>query len=302
MRMNKTIFIVGASGLLGRNFVNQYLQKKWRVIGCYQHHPLELGSPLFVPLKLDILRDDLIKETLAFYKPEVIIHCAGLTNVDMCETQEKLAYKLNGDSVRHFSHYSKRNYAQFVYVSTDHLFSGDRPFYTEEDVGCPLNIYGKSKLYGENISLEENSNSLILRTNFFGKGISWRHSFTDWIWCNLKENKTLNVFEDSFFSPIAIPHLVDIAEKLIEKQALGIFNTCGSERLSKYDFALRFSKFFGLSGNLISPSLTKSANLIANRPSDMSLNTQKLSRFLGNAAPDIQQSLESISKDYKSDE
>ncbi len=298
MALNKTILIVGASGLLGNSFVAHYLQKKWTVIACYQEHKIEINTPAYVPIKLNILQEAPIKDVLDTYKPQIILHCAGLTNVDLCEKNPTLAYQLNGESVRSFARYSAVNDAQFVYISTDHLFSGEGSFYTEDDTPCPLNTYGKSKLEGENIALAEYNKSLIVRTNFFGRGLPWRHSFTDWIWLNLKQGNPLKSFKDSFFTPLSIPKLIQITDQLISREAIGIFNVCGAERLNKFEFSMKFSKYFQLNENLITSSSMENASLLAKRPKDMSLSPTKLCRFLNIEAPNIQQSFETIVKDY----
>ena len=298
MQKNKTVIILGSSGLLGRNFVRQYLEKKWRVIACYQAHEVIQPSPLFIPFKIDILDKYEIQAALNFYKPHLIIHCAGLTNVDRCEQEPDLAYKLNGESVREAASYSKTNDSQFVYISTDHLFSGNESFYTESNPISPLNVYAKSKLFGENIALEENEKSLIIRTNFFGRGLAWRQSLTDWLWFNLKQNKEIKAFEDSFFSPIAIPKLIQFTEDLISLQASGIFNVCGGERINKFNFAKKFANYFSLNENLIIPSLVSSADLQAPRPKDMSLATDKISNFLRTEMPNIEQNFEAIASEY----
>lgn len=299
MDKNEKLIVIGASGLLGSHIAKYYVKKGVEVIATSQNHDLVETSPNLTILKLDILDSNAVKDVLTRYKPHVLIHCAGITNVDYCEDNQDQAYKVNSYSVRPFSAYAKKNQAKFVYISTDHLFDGEQALRTEETLPSPLNIYAKSKLLGEQISLEECPETLIIRTNFFGKGLAWRHSFTDWLWSHLKEKKKLTLFKDSFFSPIAIPHLIFLMNELIQKNAHKVFNVCGSERISKYDFGIKFSDYFDLDLSNIEPGFIEFAPLKAQRPRDMSLSTQKLCEFLNLETPNIQRSFEVLSTDYK---
>lgn len=298
MNISKTVLILGASGLLGQYFISEFLRSNYKVIACSHKHEIIRNHENLIKSKLNALNHDEVESMLKKYKPKIIIHCAGLTNVDRCEQEIDLAFTINSESVRYLARCSNLSNAQFVYISTDHLFPGLKSNYCETDEVIPLNVYGKSKHSGEMISFEENINSLVIRTNFFGKGLPWRQSFTDWIYTTLKKGHELKAFTDSYFSPIAIQTLVVLVHELLNRQATGIFNVCGSERLSKYDFALKFSRYFGLNEKLIVLSAMSATSLRAQRPNDMSLNVEKLSKYLNYKLPDIEQNFKVISKDY----
>ena len=168
----------------------------------------------------------------------------------------------------------------------------------EIDTENPINIYAKTKFMGEKECFNENKDSLIIRTNFFGKGTKWRKSFTDFIWEELNKGNNINGFTDCFFTPISAMLLSKIIIKLINKNAKGIFNICGSERVSKYEFAIKFANFFGLDKTLIKPSKMSQHNFLTTRPVDMSLNTEKINKFIQEKMPSIIESLKSIQNDY----
>lgn len=290
--------VTGASGLLGRSFVNHFSKNYEDVFAFLHSHPIQFNSDKCRSIYLDLENEKDVEQKFDAIKPSLVIHCAGLTNVDLCEDDKDLAHRLNVDSTKLLARLSRKWGSQFVYISTDHLYDGKKSFYCEDDLTSPLNIYAKTKLEGEYAALQENSESLVIRTNFFGKGTSWRQSFTDWIWNHLSKNQELSAFEDSYFTPIAIPLLQQTVCDLIAKKAQGIFNVCGSERIDKYHFALAFSNYFNLDKSAIKPVSMQSVTLRAKRPRDMSLNCQKVSDFLGYKMPTILQSFDSIKSDY----
>ncbi len=290
--------ITGASGLLGREFVKYCACKYVQVISLYQNHPVVEGMQNILPIQINLLDTRAVESVLFHYKPDIVIHCAGYTNVDACEENPELAMQLNAQVSAAIAGFAYSSKSQYVYISTDHLFQGDQAFYNEAEQAFPLNVYAKTKWLGEIYSLECNPDTLIIRTNFFGKGMHWRSSFSDWIWNTLSQGKQISAFVDSYFTPIALPHLVKLVHALIEKNATGIFNVCGSERLNKFEFAKRFAEKYSLPVGLIIPAVLKAAQLKAKRPLDMSLSTVKIEQYLGISAPSIEESLIAVEQDY----
>ena len=165
---------------------------------------------------------------------------------------------------------------KFVHISTDHLFDGKNSFYHEDNPKSPLNIYGKTKDNAEEKILLENPQALIVRTNFFGWGTSYRHSFSDWIIKSLRESSAIKLFSDVYFTPIHIEELVKIIHILIDKNKQGIFNVVSKERISKFEFGIKIANIFKYPLSLISPISVEDISLMAQRPKDMSLSTKKI--------------------------
>ena len=183
---------------------------------------------------------------------------------------------------------------QFTHISTDHLYDGSKSFYNEENITNPINIYGQSKLDGEVRVQNENPEALIIRTNFYGLGNIKKYSFSDWIINSLRSGKSINVFNDIFYTPIIIDELVRCVEILWEKKSKGIFNVVGSERLSKYEFALKSAQVFNLNNKLINKSTINDSNFIASRPKDMSLSNKKLLKTISYKPMTIESSLNEL--------
>ena len=291
-----TIMVTGSCGLLGKSLTQAILKKNKTAIALFNNNFFDFKSKLCVYEKIDLNNVKKLNKLVEKFKPQTIIHCAGLTNVDKCEEFNEKANFLHVEISKHLAILSKNIGAQFILISTDHLFDGKSSNYNEISKTKPLNIYAKTKLEGEKKSLEVNSNILILRTNFFGT--KWRQSFTDFLWYSLSNKKKIYGFIDCFFTPISIPIMCNLILELIEKESTGIFNLCGSERLSKFCFAEKFANFFNFDKSLITPIEMKKMKLIAKRPNDMSLSTEKIEKYLGKEMPNIEQSFKSIKNDY----
>ncbi len=136
--------------------------------------------------------------------------------------------------------------------------------------------------------------ALILRTNFYGWGHCNRKSFTDWIIEQLRVGQKINVFNDVFYTPILISNFVNVAHQLIDRSAAGIYNAVGSERLSKYDFALSVARVFNLPEELLLEASIDDAKHLVIRPRDMSLSNSKVVCELGINFPDTFTSLNEL--------
>lgn len=140
------LIITGASGLLGSKIVNLAKAKKdYRAIPLHNTKPLYSNS-----LKLDITNRKEVFDLFRKIKPDVVIHTAAETNVDRCETQKELSWKINVEGTRNIAEACSKTGAKMVYVSTDYVFDGEKGLYTEEDKPNPVNHYGITKLEGEN--------------------------------------------------------------------------------------------------------------------------------------------------------
>jgi dTDP-4-dehydrorhamnose reductase len=287
------LFITGISGLLGLNAALQ-CRSNLNVSGCYLSHPVAL--PEAEAFRLDVTDQDAVTSCLGRLHPDVILHTAGLTNVDACEAQPTLAYQLNVDAARHVAQIARQTGAQLIHISTDHLFSGRDAMVTETAEPQPLNEYARTKFEAERVVRELCPDVLIIRTNFFGWGTSIRASFTDWILRSLANGQVLNMFTDIFFTPILINTLIDAILELQRQGARGIFNVAGGERLSKYEFGVQVARRHGYSETQIHPCSVRSFPFKAPRPRDMSLSTAKAAGMLGHLMPTMAESLAGLQR------
>jgi dTDP-4-dehydrorhamnose reductase len=144
-----------------------------------------------------------------------------------------------------------------------------------------INEYGRTKALAESTVVEINPNALIIRTNFYGWGTSYRKSFSDEIIQSLRNHQTLHLFDDVHYTPIFVENLIQTVHDLLDKKAKGIFHVVSDDRISKYDFGVLIAEEFGLDKSLIHKSTLQSQGKLVKRPLDMSLSNEKVIFFLG---------------------
>jgi dTDP-4-dehydrorhamnose reductase len=289
---NDSWLITGASGRLGHQLCRHLVATGHRVAGLIHDRPVELDS--VTGLAVDLLDRAAIERAIEGSECSYVVHTAGLTDVDDCEARPDVAESIHVTATSHVAIAARRKGATFIYISTDHLWRGDRAFVDEDRPPQPLNVYALTKHRGELAARAAHPEALILRTNFFGHGRPWRPSFSDWLDARLRQDNRITMFRDVFFTPIAAEILCPLIVEMATRGATGIYHAAGSERLSKYEFGIRYAEIFGHDRARISPASVIDAGLKAPRPNDMSLATEKIERFLGRPMPDCQESLETL--------
>ena len=276
--MSANALVTGGSGLLGLNILLHEPQLyKFRALS----HKRQLNLPNVQFNEMDLGSLHSIEEGLKINTPKVVIHTAGMTNVDGCNYDPNAANFINGIMPANLAKVCRDLGIKFVHISTDHLFDGTERFVSEETSPKPLNAYGYSKALGEEGVLQNNKEALIVRCNFFTWGPSYRFSFSDFIYNNLSNGQSITLVDDVYYTPALAQNLIDTIFALLSKDASGIYNVVGSERLSKYEFGMKMAKTFNQSSDLIKQGSWSSLGAKAIRPYDMSLSDNKLCNFLG---------------------
>lgn len=293
--MKKKIFIAGGTGLLGSSILDHIDKNKFEIFCGVNKKKNKFKFCKSIKInfknKYDIDRLDKIK-------PDLIINCIGLSSVEKCEKNFKLAKELNINIPQKLSNFAKKNKIKFVHISTDHLFNGKKNIYFENDKTKPLNFYAKCKLKAEKNIIKNNPDALIVRTNFFCNGKFKNKSFSDKIIRNLIMGKNIYLFKDVFFTPVYTFDLLNIILKSYERLS-GIFNISSSKSISKYEFGLKLAEIFNLEKSLIIPINLSDKKLIT-RPKVMSLSSKKIENFLKIKIRSLDKMLLKLFEDYKS--
>ena len=276
--MKSRVFITGGSGLLALNWAMTIRGQSEVILGI---HDREINILGFRAKRVDLESVVHLISELEIMQPDIVIHTAGLTNVEQCETDPELAKHINVKLAANVAKACEKLKIPLVHISTDHLFNGLAAFVDEAHPISPVNVYGKTKAEAEHQVLDAYPEALVVRTNFYGWGTSYRRSFSDTVIQELRAGKELTLFKDVTYTPILAEAVTKSIHDLIHLKANGIFHIVGDDRLSKHEFGLKLVNEFSLNANLIKSGYITDRALLIRRPHDMSLSNQKAKNFLG---------------------
>lgn len=272
------VLITGANGMLGQDLSEILLQKNYEVIKTDV-------------AELDITDKNRVYQVLEAHKPDFIIHAAAYTNVDKAEDEPETAFLINETGSENIAKASASLNIPMVYISTDYVFDGTKNSpYIPSDKTNPINVYGMSKLKGEEAVIKNNPNHYIARTSWlYGhKG----KNFVETIINLAKEKTELKVVSDQTGCPTWTKALSGgIIELLETKKPYGIYNICGSGYTSWYGFASKILEIIN-SKTIILPVSTDEFPRKATRPKYSVMNNQKI-------CPDWEISLNNYIKERK---
>ena len=257
------VLIIGASCLAGSHCMEYFKEKDVETIGTYRKYKTK-GTYFFDPSDQNCF---LFLDEINF-KPDVIIHCAALTNVDYCEEHEKESEELTVTSTAVINEYCKVNNIKLVYISTDYVFDGKNGPYSEDDEVNPVNIYGKHKLAAEKI-VENTPNFIIARiTNVYGEEERSKNFISHLISLILtKTEKTFNLPFDQFATPIYARDVARMIYMLILDDKKGIYHLSSTDYYNRFQLASKVTSYFPESNHLcLSPISTNLSQQKALRP------------------------------------
>lgn len=272
----KKILITGGDGQLGRSFSSNY-QEKYNI--------LSLGRD-----SLDITNEEQILKVIKEFQPNIILNCAAMTDVDGCEDNPIIAETINALAIKNLLDVFK---GFFIHISTDYVFDGKKGPYKESDIPNPINMYGKTKLFGEEIVKNNSNQWVILRTNVLF-GLASKASFVSWVVNSLKENKEIFVVNDQINNPVWINDFAKIIDLVISNNLKGLFHVGSDTLSSRYEFANMIAEVFNLKKGKIHPISTESLNQKAGRPLKSGLISNKLLLKIQSDNIDLKKSLREL--------
>ncbi|MGC6502746.1 MAG: DegT/DnrJ/EryC1/StrS family aminotransferase, partial [Flavobacteriaceae bacterium] len=292
----KTIVFAGGSSLLAQSWIREEQPEYNFILGVHKREP-DQNKGRNVTLAYE--NPEELAKQFKLLKADIVLNCIGLTNVEACEKDEKQAAYTNVEIAQNIAQASKLSKVKLIHISTDHLFDGAKAFASEQEKKVPVNAYGRTKSQGEDIVLNTHPDSLVIRTNFFGWGPSYKPSFSDQILNSLERNTPIQLFDDVYYTPVSVASLRECILALVEKKAIGIYNVTSSERITKYEFGCQLADSFGYSKNLIEPISIESIPGLTQRPKDMSLSNHKLSVFLSKPIPSLKEQIVALKEEEK---
>lgn len=290
------ILITGASGLLGLNLAMDASRGN-EVIGVDRN---TLASAPFRVVQADLLEEDSFQRVVSAVKPEAVIHCAAVADIDACEAKPDFALRLNAGVPRRVAEVCARRRIRLIHISTDAVFSGRKEgAYIETDVPDPRGVYAITKLEGERSVLEAYPDATVARVNFYGWSISGKRSLAEFFVNHLSNGSNVNGFTDVRFCPLFVGHLDTILLRMLAHNMRGVYHVVGPQAMTKYQFGVEIAHKFGLKASLISPQSVERSGLQAARSHNLWLSTHKVSTELGLELPDFSTGLSAFHAQYQ---
>jgi dTDP-4-dehydrorhamnose reductase len=263
------ILVTGSNGLLGQKLTDLYLQhpeKPFVATGKGPNrHPVKTG---YIYEDADITDHDKMRKLVEKYQPSAIIHTAAMTNVDACETDKEACVALNIAAVENLAKLSAEFGFRLIHLSTDFIFDGTHPMYTEDEQPNPLSYYGWSKWEGEKKVMEFAKDWTILRTVLVYGVVAdmSRSNIVLWAYNTLKNGTEAKVVNDQYRTPTLAEDLAMGCFLAEEKKGQGIYNICGPDYMGIHELMERMAQFFNFKLDNISLVSSDTLNQPAKRP------------------------------------
>ncbi|HMI03355.1 MAG TPA: SDR family oxidoreductase, partial [Pedobacter sp.] len=265
----KRILVTGSNGLLGQKITERILQtRQFDLIATSKganRYPVPEG---YTYAEMDILDPLNVRNVLHHYQPDAVIHTAAMTNVDTCEAQPELAYRLNVEAVKTLAAFCSQNHIQLIHLSTDFIFDGANGPYDEMAAPSPLSYYGVTKVQAEDELKASSSDWVIIRTILVYGIVSdmSRSNIVLWAKNALEKGEPINVVNDQSRMPTLAEDLADACLLAVEKEAQGIYHISGKDMMSIAELVGRVADYWHLDKSLIREISSASLNQKARRP------------------------------------
>ncbi|PYP77187.1 MAG: NAD(P)-dependent oxidoreductase [Gemmatimonadetes bacterium] len=291
-RTSGTILVTGASGMLGSEVVRTAAAQGCTVIGTHHETPVMIGGHETVRMPLEDATA--LEAVVKRFAPDVVIHCAALTNVDYCEANPDHAFAVNAVASAVLARTASRSGARYLYVSTDAVFDGTRGWYEETDECRPVNVYAASKLRGEEGSLTEHAAAVVVRLAPFGRSArTGKRSLAEWVLAELEAGGTISGFVDAIFTPM---YAGDLARRFLEltqtRARAGVYHLGSRDAVSKYQFACALASAAKRPTDDVRAMSILDHPFRAKRPLNVSLLTSKAARDMGWKMPSVREGIE----------
>ncbi len=266
MSEKPTIIVTGSNGQLGSEIAE--------IAAEYPQY----GFSFFDRAGLDISNNEKLKTLFEQLKPAYFINCAAYTAVDKAETEKEKALTINAEGVGNIATLCKQYQTKLIHISTDYVFNGTATGpYKEDDATDPVNYYGYTKLLGENAALQNNDDTIIIRTSWVYS--TYGNNFVKTMMRLMKERPEIKVVSDQIGSPTNAADLAKAILTIISNTTSGfvpgIYHYSNDGIISWYDFAtaIRDIKQYN---SIVHPIPSASYPTPAKRPSYSGMSKEKI--------------------------
>ena len=255
------VLVTGVKGQLGYDVVKDLETRGYQPIGVDRD-------------EMDLMDNDAIRTFIMELKPEAIIHCAAYTAVDKAEEEVEACYQINAEAVKVISECARELDVKLIYISTDYVFDGTKEGeYVETDLPNPINVYGASKLKGEQYVQQLLEKYYIVRISWvFGVN---GNNFIKTMRRLGAERDELNIINDQVGSPTYTADLAPLLVDMMETDKYGIYHATNERTCSWYEFANEIFKQSGIEVKT-NPITTDQYPTAAKRPMNSRMSKAKL--------------------------
>lgn len=269
MTKNRQFVIVGANGPIGSSCS--------RVLKSLGQRVLEIShSPMPGQIGYDFLTDSPEKLNLDKRTDHVLILCSGYSNMTQCRSNPEISHQFNVVATQSLLEYARELRVFPVFLSSDHVFDGDKSGYDEADSPNPLNIYGEQKLIIEEFIKVRFENYLILRSSKI-------LGYTKQIWAiqqlqELMASREILCFTDRFYAPLFVDDISKFILAAIERQLFGTFHLAQDKVMTPFEMMSELARETGFPSSLVIPDLMKNRKFLESYPADTYLINDKAKR------------------------
>lgn len=288
--MTRPILIISATSLVGRNLVYE-MRKARRADPVATVFP---AAPKDTRPALDVRSADAVAALFDHVRPGVVVNTASIASPDVVEKDPAAARRVNLEGTRHLAAAAKKHSARYIHLSSNAVYAGDRPPYSESSPQAPRNEYGKMKVEEDHVIRAAGLRAAIVRPILM---YGWNDSAErvnplTWQLAAQRAGKPLKIVADIFCNPLCVVDTARFILKLIDEDIQGEFNIGGPEKISRHEMALRISRHYKLDDKLIEPVPSSYFPEIAARPVDTTLDYARAARESGYAPLALEPALE----------
>lgn len=240
----KRVLIFGGAGLVGSRFIE------------LSTPILEINSPS--ANQADILNRDQISKATEEFNPDIIINFAAYTNVEEAEKQkgdrDGICFKVNAMGAKNVAEIAKKFDKHLIHISTEYVFDGTKKTspYVEEDKPNPVNWYGVTKWQAEELILDSDSKSTIVRISMpFSANYELKKDVARFFLTQLKDKKLIEAIKDQLITPTLVDDIANALVLLLNSHSLGIYHICSKDYMTPLEFAKTIAKTFKLDYSLV---------------------------------------------------
>ena len=271
------------------------------MLGSHCKNVLSIDYDVIAPDKkeLNIISWDVVIEKMQQISPDVVLNCAGFTDVDQCEKEDFAVRKINVEGPRNLAQGSATFNCKLIHISSDYIFSGQKsipqPYFEDDPLG-PISAYGKSKMESEVAVRENAANYIIVRTAWL-YGANGKNFVKSILTHALdKKKKNLKVANDQFGSPTWVHRLALQIKKLIKNDAKGTYHVTSEGYCSRFEYAQYILKKLKIKIP-VEPCTMKDYPQIAKRPANCIMENRLLKKQGLNIMPDWKKDIDAFLKE-----